>query len=162
MKINIIAVGSIKEKYLKDAIAEYAKRLFAYIDLNIIEIEEKTYKTENDSNIKKAITDEGNKILQKINFIKKEKCYIIILDIAGTEFSTIDFHKLIKNKQIEGISNFIFVIGGSYGLSEEVKKCADIKISFSKMTFPHQLFRLMLIEQIYRIMKIDRNEPYHK
>lgn len=162
MKVNIISVGTIKEKYLKDAIAEYAKRLFAYIDLNFIEIEETTFKNENESNIKKVLSEEGQKILEKINFIKREKCYIIILDIKGRELSTIDFYNLIKEKKLSGISNFVFVIGGSYGLSDDVKKIADLKLSFSKMTFPHQLFRLILIEQIYRIMKIDRNEPYHK
>lgn len=162
MKVNIISVGTIKEKYLKDAIAEYAKRLFAYIDLNFIEIEETTFKNENESTIKKVLSEEGQKILEKINFIKREKCYIIILDIIGRELSTIDFYNLIKEKKLSGISNFVFVIGGSYGLSDDVKKIADLRLSFSKMTFPHQLFRLILIEQIYRIMKIDRNEPYHK
>ena len=162
MKISIIAIGNIKEKYLKDAIAEYAKRLFAYVDLNIIEIDEYIAKPENESNINKSLTEEGKKILEKINFIKTEKCYIIALDINGKEISTIDFHKLLKDKMLEGNSHFVFVIGGSYGISEEIKKIADYKLSFSKMTFPHQLFRLILLEQIYRIMKIDRNEPYHK
>lgn len=157
MKINLIVVGKIKEKYLNDAILEYKKRLSKFCNLNIIEVDEVVAKVENDANIKKSIEIEGKSIL---SIIRNE--YIISLDINGKEFSTMElFHKisLIKNS---GKSEISFIIGGSYGLSDEVKNKSDLLLSFSKLTFPHQLFRVILLEQIYRIFKIENNEPYHK
>lgn len=157
MKINIIAVGKIKEKYLKEAILEYKKRLSKFCNLNIIEINESLAKVENSVNIEKAKKDEGKLILEKV---KNE--YLIILDIEGKEFSTIEFSDKFEEIKNSGYSDISFVIGGSYGLSDEVKKAAKLRLSFSKMTFPHQLFRVIVLEQIYRIFKISNNEPYHK
>lgn len=157
MKVNIIAVGTIKEKYLKEAIEEYRKRLSKFFSLNIIEIDETVAKIENESNIRKTIEDEARKISDKL---KNE--YVVALDIDGEEYSTIELSNEIKNIMLKGHSEISFVIGGSYGLSETIKKRADLRLSFSKLTFPHQLFRVILMEQIYRVFKIINNEPYHK
>lgn len=157
MKVNIIAVGTIKEKYLKEAIEEYRKRLSKFFSLNIIEIDETVAKIENESNIRKSIEDEARKISDKL---KNE--YVVALDIDGKEYSTIELSNEIKNVMIKGHSEISFVIGGSYGLSETIKKRADLRLSLSKLTFPHQLFRVILMEQIYRVFKIINNEPYHK
>lgn len=162
MKIHILSVGKIKEKYLKDAISEYSKRLSKFCDLNIVEIEEATSQIENDASIKKALASEGNIIEKKLKDLKSDKSYTIALDIGGKELSTIEFHNKIKDLELHSISSLIFIIGGSYGLSDNVKSLSDFKLSFSKLTFPHQLFRVMLLEQIYRVFKIKHNEPYHK
>ena len=161
MKISIIAVGKIKEKYLKEAIDEYTKRLSKFCSLNIIEINESIAKVENDANINKVIEEEGLEILSKINSLSNN-AFIFALDIDGKELSTIELHKKISDIKLNGISEFIFIIGGSYGLSNKVKSIANLRLSFSKLTFPHQLFRVILLEQIYRVFKIDNNEPYHK
>lgn len=157
MKINIIAVGKIKEEYLREAIDEYKKRLTKFCSLNIIEINESVAKVENISHIKKSLEEEGQAIVSKI---KNE--YVIVLDLDGKEHSTIELSEKIKNIALKGNSEITFIIGGSYGLNEDVKRKADLRLSFSKLTFPHQLFRLILLEQIYRIFKIINNEPYHK
>lgn len=162
MKVNILAVGKIKEKYLKDAILEYTKRLSKFCDLNIVEIDEASLQIENDSNIKKALETEGSLIEKKIKDLKSDKVFIFALDINGKELSTLDFHQKMEEIKLNGIANVIFIIGGSYGLSENIKKMADLRFSFSRLTFPHQLFRVILLEQIYRIFKIEHNEPYHK
>jgi 23S rRNA (pseudouridine1915-N3)-methyltransferase len=149
--IKIICVGKIKEKYLKDGIDEYLKRLSKYTKIEIIEIEdvdfeeEKTLKIESD-NIKKHIND---------------KDYIITLEIEGNELSSTELSNKISNV-LNNNSNITFIIGGSYGLHESIKSLSNYKLSFSKLTFPHQLFRLMLLEQIYRSFKIMNNEAYHK
>ena len=157
MKINIIAVGKIKEKYLKEAIDEYKKRLSKFCSLNIIEINECVAKTENEGNIKKSIEEEARDIISKI---KNE--YVIALDIEGKEYSTMEIFEKINEIMLNGASEISFIIGGSYGLSENVKKKADLRLSFSKLTFPHQLFRVILLEQVYRVFKIKNGEPYHK
>ena len=157
MKINIIAVGKIKEKYLKDAIDEYKKRLSKFCSLNIIEVNESAARAENDSNIKKSLEDEAQNIISKI---KNE--YVIALDIDGKEYSTIEVSEKIKEITLKGVSEISFIIGGSYGLDNSIKKRADLRLSFSRLTFPHQLFRVILLEQIYRVFKIINNEPYHK
>ena len=162
MKVSIIAVGKIKEKYLKEAIFEYAKRLSKFCDLNIVEIDEVSLQVENDSNIKKALETEGNLIEKKIKDLKSDKTFIFALDINGKELSTPDFHQKMEAIKLNGIANVIFIIGGSYGIDERIKKMVDFRFSFSRLTFPHQLFRVILLEQIYRIFKIEHNEPYHK
>lgn len=162
MKVNILAVGKIKEKYLKDAILEYTKRLSKFCDLNIVEIDEVSLQVENDSNIKKALETEGNLIEKKIKDLKSDKAFIFALDINGKELSTLDFHQKMEEIKLNGIANVIFIIGGSYGIDERIKKMVDFRFSFSRLTFPHQLFRVILLEQIYRIFKIEHNEPYHK
>ncbi|MBO5120420.1 MAG: 23S rRNA (pseudouridine(1915)-N(3))-methyltransferase RlmH [Bacilli bacterium] len=150
--IKIITVGSIKEKYLKDAIDEYLKRLKKYTNIEIIELKDEGLVEE-----QKAIQLEGEKILKNIS----PKDYLITLEIEGKEYSSEEFAAKINQIQIEN-SNIVFVIGGSYGLSKEIKEKSKMHLSFSKMTFPHQLFRVFLLEQIYRAYKILNNESYHK
>lgn len=150
--IKIITVGSIKEKYLRDAIDEYMKRLKKYTSVELIEVKDEGLVEE-----QKAILLEAEKIKKYIN----DKDYLITLEIEGKELTSVDFSKKIDSILIEN-SNITFVIGGSYGLSQEIKNKARLHLSFSKMTFPHQLFRIMLLEQIYRAYKIINNERYHK
>ena len=143
--IKIICVGKVKEKYLQEAISDYMKRLSKYHRVQIVELE--------DSNI----MEEKNKILKNID----NKDYVISLDIEGKQLSSLELAETIDKTFITK-SNICFVIGGSYGLDIEVKKRADFSLSFSKLTFPHQLFRVILLEQIYRSFKIMNNETYHK
>ena len=161
MKISIISVGKIKEKFFKEAIDEYSKRLSKFCTLNIVEVDEVVAKVENDASIKKSIDDEGKDIIAKLDSFAKN-AFVFALDIDGKELSTIEFEKKIEEIKLSGVSEIAFIIGGSYGLSDEVKKEANYRLSFSKMTFPHQLFRIVLLEQIYRAFKIANNEPYHK
>ncbi|MCI6002107.1 MAG: 23S rRNA (pseudouridine(1915)-N(3))-methyltransferase RlmH [Tenericutes bacterium] len=143
--IKIIAVGKIKENYLKEAINDYQKRINKYHKLEIIEIE--------DDNI----INEKDRILKHIN----KKDFLIALDIQGTELTSIELSKKLDNIFINN-SNITFIIGGSNGIHDSIKNIVNYKLSFSKMTFPHQLFRLILLEQIYRSFKILNNETYHK
>lgn len=143
--IKIICVGKIKEAFYRDAIGEYLKRMGKYHKVEIIEVA--------DSNIK----EEKELILKKID----KKDYIITLEIEGRENTSIEFANLI-DKTLINSSNITFIIGGSDGLDEDIKKLSNYKLSFSKMTFPHQLFRVILLEQIYRAFKIINNESYHK
>lgn len=150
--IKIICLGSLKEKYLQDAVKEYEKRLSKYTKLEIIELKDKK-----DENIKDALKDEKDRILKSL----KEKDNIVILDIQGKEYTSEEFSAFV-NKELVSNSNITFIIGSSNGLDEEIKKLSNKKISFSKLTFPHQLFRVILLEQIYRSFKILSNESYHK
>ena len=149
--IKIICVGKLKEKYLKDMQEEYQKRCSKYTKLEIIELMDYGLEKE------KTLSLESEKILQNI----KEKDYVITLEIEGKEITSIEFAKKIDQTLIHS-SNITFVIGGSFGLSEKVKERSNYALSFSKMTFPHQLFRIMLLEQLYRTFKINNNESYHK
>lgn len=159
MNISIIAVGKLKEKYLKMAIEEYAKRLSRYAKLEIIELQdEKTPENASDKEEEQIREKEGNLILSKI----KDNSFVIALDLNGKQLTSVEFSKFIEDCAVKGNSNLVFVIGGSLGLSKDVIKRSDYKLCFSKMTFPHQLFRVMLLEQIYRGFRIINNEPYHK
>lgn len=150
--IKIICVGKIKEKYLKDATFEYSKRISKYTKLEIIEV------NDIDKLPRAEILDrEGTDILRYVDF----KDYVITLEIKGNIIDSIDFAKKIDTT-FNNYSNITFIIGGSYGLSDKVKERSNYALSFSKLTFPHQLFRVMLLEQIYRIYKINNNETYHK
>lgn len=150
--IKIIAVGSIKEKYLKEAVLEYKKRLSKYLNIEIIEV-----KDEGLVEKEKAILLEGEKIKKHIN----SRDYIITLEINGQELTSVEFSNKLDKILIEN-SNIAFIIGGSYGLSKEITSLSRLHLSFSKMTFPHQLFRVILLEQLYRAFKIKNNESYHK
>ena len=150
--IKIICVGNIKEEFFRDAIEEYKKRLTRYSKLEIIEVKDISY-----DDIDKSINLEGIEILKHID----SKDYVITLEIEGKELSSEEFAQ--KLESIQTINpNITFVIGGSYGLSNSIKERSNYKLSFSKMTFPHQLFRIILLEQIYRSFKILNNESYHK
>ena len=159
MRINIVCVGKIKEKYLKLGIDEFKKRLSKFCKLEIIELEdEKAPENLSDKEMLMIKEKEGKKILSKI----KDNSYVIALAIDGKNLSSEELAETINKLGVRGISNITFVIGGSLGLSDEVLSRADYKLSFSKMTFPHQLMRLILLEQVYRAYRINNGEPYHK
>ena len=156
MKINIVAVGNLKEKYLNDGCDEYIKRISRFHSINVVEIvEEKLPKNYSNSDISKCLEKEGDKIGKHLSG------YIIIMDIFGQMFTSVEFAKKIENIALN-YDTITFVIGGSYGLSDKIKAKANMLFSFSKMTFPHQLFREMLLEQIYRATTITNNIVYHK
>ena len=149
--IKIICVGKIKEKYFTDAIKEYQKRLSKYTKLEIVEV------NDYDGDISTILKKESEQILKNIN----DKSYIITLEIEGQNIDSVELSKKIDNVLISN-PDITFIIGGSYGLSDDIKNKSNYKLSFSKMTFPHQLFRVILLEQIYRSFKIINNESYHK
>ena len=159
MKITIVCVGKIKEKFYRDALAEYTKRLSRYCSLSITEVaDEKTKEQASDVECAIIKDREGERILKSI----REDGYVITLAIDGKHLDSVELSKKIENLALTGKSNLYFVIGGSLGLSDEVMKRADYKLSFSRMTFPHQLMRVILLEQIYRSYRIINHEPYHK
>ncbi|MBE7027628.1 MAG: 23S rRNA (pseudouridine(1915)-N(3))-methyltransferase RlmH [Ruminococcaceae bacterium] len=159
MNINIICIGKLKEKYLKDAQAEYSKRLSRFCKLKITELPEAAI-SENYSEAEKetALKKEADMIISALAGAD----VIISLCVEGKQKSSEDFADFISKKMIEGKSNFAFIIGSSCGMSENVKKISHLRLSFSEMTFPHQLMRVILLEQIYRGFKIISNEKYHK
>lgn len=159
MNITVIAIGKLKEKYWVDAIKEYSKRLGGYCSLNIIELKESPLRANPSAADEQAVKNaEGADILSRI----KPTDFVITLEIKGKALSSEQLADKIENLAINGRSSIVFVIGGSLGLSQEVSKHADFKLSFSAMTFPHQMMRVILLEQIYRAFKIIRNEAYHK
>lgn len=152
MKINLICVGKIKEAYLRDAADEYIKRLKAWCTLNVVEIDEGNF-NKSDVEIREI---EGRQIKTKL------RGYVIATAIDGIQKSSIEFAKEMEKLQVSGKNEISIILGGSTGLSEEIIRSANEKISFSKMTFPHQLFRVMMLEQIYRALSILNNSAYHK
>lgn len=159
MKITIISVGKIKERFFTDAIDEYSKRLSKYCKLNFIEVKDEKTK-ENASSTEEDLVKEteGKRILDKISDSSK----VIALAIEGDEFDSVELAKEIESMRVSGTSDLTFIIGGSLGLHKSVLDRADLLLSFSRMTFPHQLMRVILLEQIYRSFRIINNEPYHK
>ena len=159
MKITVITVGKIKEKYLKDAIDEYSKRLSKYCKLEIVEVaDEKTPDNASDV-VEDAIrTKEAERILKYV----KDDAFVITLEINGTQLSSEELADKIDKLGVQGISHIIFIIGGSIGLGQDILQKSNYALSFSKMTFPHQLMRVILLEQIYRSYRIINGEPYHK
>ncbi|MGL4790122.1 MAG: 23S rRNA (pseudouridine(1915)-N(3))-methyltransferase RlmH [Anaerotignaceae bacterium] len=159
MKVSIICVGKLKEKYWVDAVNEYTKRLSKYIKLEIIELpDEKAPENLSAAQGEQIKEKEGLKILKAI----KEDAFVVTLEVLGKLLSSEELAELVDKKTVSGVSHFAFVIGGSLGLSDEVIKRSDFHLSFSKMTFPHQMMRVILLEQFYRAIKICKNEPYHK
>ena len=159
MKITILCVGKVKEKFYRDAIGEYQKRLSRYCKLEIVEVtDEKTPDGASETVENQIKEKEGNRILSKI----REEDYVIALAIDGKMQDSVELSKNIQQLWVRGKSSIVFVIGGSLGLSKAVLKRADEKLSFSKMTFPHQLMRVILLEQVYRSYRIMNGEPYHK
>ena len=159
MKIKLVTVGKLKEKYLKDGIAEYMKRLNRFCKVEMIELaDEKTPDKASDLENQQILKKEGNKILAKIN----EREFVIALAIEGNQFPSEKFSQLMMDTTVHGFSDITFVIGGSLGLYPAVKKRANLLMSFGKLTLPHQLMRLVLIEQIYRAFMIQQGSPYHK
>ena len=159
MKITVITVGKIKEKYLRDAIAEYTKRLSRYCKLEIIEVADEKTPDQAGGTVEEQIRNkEGERILKYI----RDDMYVITLEIGGKMLSSEELADKINMLGIQGQSSVAFVIGGSIGLGREVLKRSDYALSFSKMTFPHQLMRVILLEQVYRSYRIINGEPYHK
>jgi 23S rRNA (pseudouridine1915-N3)-methyltransferase len=159
MNISIISVGKLKEKYLKEGIEEYKKRLSRYCTIEIIEVpDEKAPENLSIKEEEQVKEKEGQAILKHI----KDNTYVIALDIKGKMLSSEELSELLGELALTGNSTIAFVIGGSLGLSKEVLQRANYKLSFSKMTFPHQLMRLILLEQVYRGYRILKGEPYHK
>ncbi len=159
MNITMISVGRIKEKYLKSGIAEYNKRLSRYCKLSFIEVtDEKAPENLSEVEMENVKNKEGEGILKNI----KDGAYVIALDIKGKMISSEELAEKLNTLGIQGKSNIVFIIGGSLGLSKEILKRADFKLSFSPMTFPHQLMKVILLEQVYRGFRINRGEPYHK
>ncbi len=159
MKITIITVGKIKEKYLKDAIAEYSKRLTKYCKLDIVEVADEKTPDNASEVVEEAIRDkEAERIMKHI----KDDMYVVTLEIGGKMLTSEELSAKIERLGIQGKSDVAFVIGGSIGLGKDVLKRSDYALSFSKMTFPHQLMRVILLEQIYRSYRIMKGEPYHK
>lgn len=159
MKITILCVGKVKEKFYRDAIDEFVKRLSRYCKLEIIEVaDEKTQEQASDTEIRIVKEKEGERILKNI----KDDAYVITLCIDGKQLDSEELSEKIEKLGLQGTSHIYFIIGGSLGLADEVIKRAEYKLSFSKMTFPHQLMRVILLEQIYRGYRIMNHEPYHK
>lgn len=159
MNIRLITVGKIKEKYTQEGIKEYSKRLSRYCSLEIIEIDdEKAPENLSEKEMDLVKQKEGERILARI----PQNSFVIALVIEGKQLSSEELAEKIDNLMIDGISDISFIIGGSLGLSNEVTSRSNFKLSFSKMTFPHQLMRMILLEQIYRAWRIIKNEPYHK
>ena len=154
IEISVIGVGKIKEKYLQELIADYKKRISKYAEIEIVELKDESNKI--DENVVKEL--EGQRIISAI----KDGFYVVLLDLKGESLDSVNLSKKIDEISTYHSSKIAFVIGGSYGVSEAVKKRANYKLCFSKMTFPHQLIRGMLLEQIYRSFKILNNETYHK
>ncbi|OQY09964.1 MAG: 23S rRNA (pseudouridine(1915)-N(3))-methyltransferase RlmH [Fusobacteriia bacterium 4572_132] len=155
MNINLICIGKIKEKYIINGINEFQKRMKAYAKFKIIELKEDG----KDKNKNMSIEKESNRIKE---MLEKNKGYNILLEIKGKSFSSEEMAKELQNLMLAGNSTINFIIGGSYGVSEEIKKITNLKLTFSKLTFPHQLMRLILLEQIYRWFNILNNGKYHK
>lgn len=159
MKITLITVGKIKEKYFTMAIDEYSKRLSRYCKLNIIELpDEKTPDNASEAQNQQIKEKEGERILSSIS----DDAYVVALAIEGKMLDSVELSKKIDKTLVDGHNHIVFIIGGSLGLDPKVTKRADYLLSFSKMTFPHQLMRVILLEQIYRSFRITNNEPYHK
>ena len=159
MKIKIVTVGKLKEKYLKDGIAEYSKRISRFATVEMVELaDEKTPDRASDSENEKILDLEGNRILSKIG----DREFVVVLAIEGKILSSEEFSKQLEQASINGFSTLTFVIGGSLGLSNEVKKRANLSVSFCRLTLPRQLMRLVLTEQIYRAFIIQQGSPYHK
>ena len=160
MLIKIIGVGKIKEKFYREAIAEYQKRMSSYNKVEIVEVaDEKAPETLSEKEIDQVKTAEGERILGKI----KDDAFLVTLEINGKALDSIKFAKLIQDEMLDGFGrDLVFVIGGSNGLGSNVLKRSNYRISFGKMTYPHQLMRVILMEQIYRAYRIINKEPYHK
>ena len=159
LTINILCVGKIKEKFFKDAIDEYSKRLSKYCNLNIIEVPDSKVPDKLNESLENQIkNEEGNRMLGQL----KKDSYLICLDLKGKEYDSVQFSEKIQKLTIDGNSNITFVIGGTLGISDEILNLSKEKICFSKMTFPHQLIRVFILEQLFRSFKIAGGETYHR
>lgn len=159
MRIDLLCVGSVKESFFREAIAEYSKRLSRYVKLNIFEVKDE--KTPDNASEKEKIQIMKTEAKRLEKYIAQD-AYLVALAIEGKEMASEKFANHLSMLEVNGKSHLQFIIGGSLGIDEELKRKADFSISFSEMTFPHQLIRIVLLEQIYRAYRINNNEPYHK
>ena len=159
IRITVLCVGKIKEAFYRDAVGEYQKRLSRYATLKIVEVaDEKTKEEPSEAEVTQVLRAEGERLQKKI----PENAFVCALDIAGKKTDSIGFAGMLHDQMNRGISHICFIIGGSLGIWEEIKQRSDLRLSFSDLTFPHQLMRVILLEQLYRGFRILHHEPYHK
>ena len=158
MRFYVVCIGKLKDAYLRDGVAEFVKRMRPYGGITITELNEsKIGDKPSDADRKQVVDDEGERLL---NVVPKN-AYTVLLDVYGKTMSSEDLAKTVAKLEVDGVSDMAFIIGGAFGVSEALRQSVNFKLSFSPMTFTHQMVRLLLVEQIYRASKINRNEPYH-
>ncbi len=157
MKFTIVTIGKLKTAYLRDGVAEFVKRLTPYGGATIIELNESKQSSQDASQRAAIVEEEGQRVMKQI----ANKGFVVLLDVKGKHVSSEELAAKIQRLEVEGTSEMTFVIGGAFGVSKELRQRADLALSFSSMTFTHQMVRLLLVEQLYRACKINRNEPYH-
>ncbi|MDU1974307.1 MAG: 23S rRNA (pseudouridine(1915)-N(3))-methyltransferase RlmH [Veillonella sp.] len=158
MRFYVVCIGKLKEAYLRDGVAEFVKRMRPYGGITITELNEsKIGDKPNDADRKQVVAEEGDRLLKAV----PKNAYTVLLDVYGKTMSSEELAKTVAKLEVDGVSDMAFVIGGAFGVSEALRQSVNYKLSFSPMTFTHQMVRLLLVEQIYRASKINRNEPYH-
>ena len=158
MRFYVICIGKLKDAYLRDGVAEFVKRMRPYGGITITELNEsKIGDKPSDADRKQVVGEEGERLLKNV----PKNAYTVLLDVYGKTMSSEDLAKTVAKLEVDGVSDMAFIVGGAFGVSDELRKSVNYKLSFSPMTFTHQMVRLLLVEQIYRASKINRNEPYH-
>ena len=158
MRFYVICIGKLKDAYLRDGVAEFVKRMRPYGGITITELNEsKIGDKPSDADRKQVVVEEGERLLKNI----PKNAYTVLLDVYGKTMSSEDLAKTVAKLEVDGVSDMAFIVGGAFGVSDELRRSVNYKLSFSPMTFTHQMVRLLLVEQIYRASKINRNEPYH-
>lgn len=158
MRFYVICIGKLKDAYLRDGVAEFVKRMRPYGGITITELNEsKIGDKPSDADRKQVVIEEGERLLKNV----PKNAYTVLLDVYGKTMSSEDLAKTVAKLEVDGVSDMAFIVGGAFGVSDELRKSVNYKLSFSPMTFTHQMVRLLLVEQIYRVSKINRNEPYH-
>ena len=158
MRFYVICIGKLKDAYLRDGVAEFVKRMRPYGGITITELNEsKIGDKPSDVDRKQVVIEEGERLLKNV----PKNAYTVLLDVYGKTMSSEDLAKTVAKLEVDGVSDMAFIVGGAFGVSDELRRSVNYKISFSPMTFTHQMVRLLLVEQIYRAAKINRNEPYH-
>ena len=158
MRFYVICIGKLKDTYLRDGIAEFVKRMRPYGGITITELNEsKIGDKPSDADRKQVVIEEGERLLKNV----PKNAYTVLLDVYGKTMSSEDLAKTVAKLEVDGVSDMAFIVGGAFGVSDELRRSVNYKLSFSPMTFTHQMVRLLLVEQIYRASKINRNEPYH-
>ena len=158
MRFYVICIGKLKDAYLRDGVAEFVKRMRPYGGITITELNEsKIGDKPSDADRKQVVIEEGKRLLKNV----PKNAYTVLLDVYGKTMSSEDLAKTVAKLEVDGVSDMAFIVGGAFGVSDELRRSVNYKLSFSPMTFTHQMVRLLLVEQIYRASKINRNEPYH-
>lgn len=158
MRFYVVCIGKLKDAYLRDGVAEFVKRMRPYGGITITELNEsKIGDKPSDADRKQVVDDEGERLLKVV----PKNAYTVLLDVYGKTMSSEDLAKTVAKLEVDGVSDMAFIVGGAFGVSDELRRSVNYKLSFSPMTFTHQMVRLLLVEQIYRASKINRNEPYH-